>query len=77
MLRFTLIFSSLALLVSGCGGKKTQAQEQEEERQRIREEKRKNAVIQYKRLAEEFPDYPKAAEAAKRAKELEAAQPKK
>lgn len=76
MLRFTLIFPIIALFVTGCGGKKTQAQELEEERQRIREEKRKNAITQYKRLAEEFPDSPHAAKAAQRAKELEAAQPK-
>jgi hypothetical protein len=72
MLRFTLIFTSIAFLVSGCGGKKTQAELQEEERQKIREQKRLDAIKQYKRLATEFSDYPKAAEAAKRAKELEA-----
>jgi hypothetical protein len=75
MFRLTVIFTSIALLISGCG-KKTEAELAEEERQKIREQKRLDAIKQYQRLAREFPESQNAQKAADRAKALEA-QPKK
>jgi hypothetical protein len=71
MSRLLLLFTSVALVLSGCG-KKTAAELQEEERQKIREQKRLAAIAQYKRLAQEYPENEHANKAADRAKTLEA-----
>ena len=65
-----------ALLLPACK-EKSEAEKADEERAVIREERRKKAVEVYKTLAKEYPDDPKAAEAAQKAAVLEALAPKK
>ena len=76
MLRFTLLLSSAALLLVGCGSK-TEAEKQEEERVEIREKKRQLAEGFYKDLATKFPEHEKAKEADAKAKALAAKAPPK
>ncbi len=76
MFRFTLILSTVALLLTGCS-EPTAAEKKEAERIKLREAKRADAIKMYKRLATDFPDSENAKAAADKAKALEAATPKK
>jgi hypothetical protein len=67
---------AVAFTVTGCG-KESEAEKLEKERDKLREKKRANAVQFYKTLSEKFPESQRAAEAAQKAKALEAAAPKK
>lgn len=67
---------AVAFAVSGCG-KESEAEKLEKEREKLRDKKRDNAIQYYKVLSEKFPESEHAAEAAQRAKALEAAKPKK
>lgn len=66
----------VAFAVTGCG-KQSEAEKQELDRQALREKKLDLAIQYYKTIAEKFPETPHAAEATKKAKELEATKPKK
>lgn len=55
----------------------TAAQRAEEEIKKIREAKRLKTIEHYKKLAKDFPEHPKALEAANRAAQLEAETKKK
>jgi outer membrane protein assembly factor BamD (BamD/ComL family) len=78
MSKFAAILTAVAVAfaVTGCG-KKSEAEKQEEDRQKLRDKKRDNAIQYYKTLSEKFPDSEHAAEAAQRAKALEATKEKK
>ncbi|MEO6788274.1 MAG: hypothetical protein ABI318_19295 [Chthoniobacteraceae bacterium] len=78
MSRKLLLLTALgaAFFLPACG-EKSEAEKADEERAVLREEKRKRAIEDYKALAKEYPDDPKAAEAKQKAAALEAQAPKK
>ncbi len=62
---------SASYFLTGCG-EKTAEQKSEELRADIRETKRAEAVKNYKILAQQFPEHPRAGEALQKAAQLEA-----
>ena len=68
--------SCVAAALSGCS-KKSEAELAELERVGLREKKRQDAVKAYSDLEKNFPDHPRAKEAAAKAQTLGAQAPKK
>ena len=64
------------LLFAACNGT-SEAEKAEEERAGVREDKRQKAAEFYRTFAKEYPDDPQAAEAKRKAAELDAMAPKK
>jgi hypothetical protein len=71
MLRTLPILAATSLLLAGCS-KKSAAELAEEERAKLKLEKRAKAAEAYKALADNYPDDPKAKEAAAKAAALSA-----
>ena len=74
---FTILPALCTMIFFAACGEKSEAEKADEERAVLRDEKRKRAADDYRAIAEQYPDDPKAAEAKQKAAALDAKGKKK